>query len=127
MRIAIAVHPAYWLQGHGSELLQWGLNLADRDGIAVGAVAATTKKKFFENMGFVEKTEIVVKGYTHHLDDLTLWIGLRKPLLMGSRVNGSKEHTEGAIRDEGEVEGNGVGDNNGVVSSDGASQIGIAR
>ncbi len=74
------MHPAYWRHGHARKLVQWGLDLADEDNMAVGVCAAATGKKLFENTGFTEVQEVVVAGYKEHPDSITAWIGVRQPV-----------------------------------------------
>jgi len=37
----VGIHPAYWRRGHGKTLLNWGLALAEKDGVNTGVIANT--------------------------------------------------------------------------------------
>ena len=57
-----AVHPAYWRQGHGSTLTNWGLDLAKIDQVNQAVLATSMGADLFKNMGFKLIAESQVNG-----------------------------------------------------------------
>jgi len=96
MRLAtLAVHPAYWRRGHGSNLTKWSTTLADIEGISVGVSAAKMGVSVFAKAGFVEQERVRVEGYKlprdsvvslgtgqqpDQIEAIELWIGIRQPI-----------------------------------------------
>jgi GNAT superfamily N-acetyltransferase len=74
----MATHPAYWSRGHASKLANWGLELADIDGVAAGVSAARMGAPFFSHLGFKLDEVVEVKGYKRQPESLFVWIGTRE-------------------------------------------------
>ncbi|KAI8710406.1 hypothetical protein NCS52_01577200 [Fusarium sp. LHS14.1] len=57
---ALVVHPAYWRRGHGSRLVQQGIDhLAKLGGANHGVIAAETGKPLYLQLGYEELEELV--------------------------------------------------------------------
>ncbi|RDW67265.1 GNAT family N-acetyltransferase [Aspergillus mulundensis] len=52
----LVTHPAYHRRGAGSMLLQWGCELADRDGVALYVDASKAGARLYERFGFVDES-----------------------------------------------------------------------
>ncbi|KAG9245921.1 putative GNAT family acetyltransferase [Calycina marina] len=50
----LATHPDYHGQGLGKQLVTWGVEEADREGVPASVIAAKGKEGFYEKAGFVE-------------------------------------------------------------------------
>jgi GNAT superfamily N-acetyltransferase len=48
----LAVHPEYQSRGHGRALVSWGMDQAQKEGIACSVIAAEGKEKFYEKCGY---------------------------------------------------------------------------
>ena len=117
----MAVHPAYWRHEHGRMLMQWGLDIADRDSVRAGASAGENGKKFLESMGFVMVEEVTLAGYKDHEDEITVGIAVREP--QGGKVGLADGEGSSRGRDSGNGEGSsgGSGSARGRRSSRGGS------
>jgi N-acetylglutamate synthase-like GNAT family acetyltransferase len=73
----IVVHPNYWRRGHGTNLSQWQLDLADQDQAGMGVAGSAMGKTLFEHLGFKTAETIMVPGYKDHPSVLEVWLGLR--------------------------------------------------
>ncbi|KAI0385425.1 hypothetical protein F5Y04DRAFT_245811 [Hypomontagnella monticulosa] len=62
----IAVHPAYWRRGHGTQLAAWGVKLSDIDGVDQGVLANSMGQKLFEHVGYELLDVISVPGDTRN-------------------------------------------------------------
>lgn len=51
----LAVHPSYQKHGFGRELVAWGLQQADREGIAATVLSADKRENFYMRCGFEEE------------------------------------------------------------------------
>jgi GNAT superfamily N-acetyltransferase len=58
------VHPAYWRHGHGARMVEWGMELARRDGVKVGVLSVPTGEKLYLRLGFKKLDEVVVHDDT---------------------------------------------------------------
>lgn len=58
----MAVHPAYWRQGHGQRLAAWCLALADLDGMPTSVSAAPMGVGLSSRLGFKEVDIIKLYG-----------------------------------------------------------------
>jgi ribosomal protein S18 acetylase RimI-like enzyme len=54
----VAIHPAYWRRGHAKALMNWGLAVAERNGLDTGIVANTRAVGLYLSLGF-EQFELV--------------------------------------------------------------------
>ncbi|OCK75543.1 hypothetical protein K432DRAFT_337236 [Lepidopterella palustris CBS 459.81] len=97
MRLAtLAVHPAYWHRGHGTNLTMWCTHLADLDGVTIGVSAAKMGVKVFTKAGFSEQDRVHIEGYRlprdsmiamtieekrpEEVEAIELWMGIRDPI-----------------------------------------------
>lgn len=48
----VVVHPAYQKRGHGRRLVQWGMELATKDKVGAGVIAAGKGKSLYGSLGF---------------------------------------------------------------------------
>lgn len=74
----LAVHPQYWRNGHGTSLLLWASQLADKDEICIGIASVPMAVQICCNVGFKMTEEITVEGYPEHRDGFIVWIGRRE-------------------------------------------------
>ena len=51
----LAVRPKYQRKGVGKKLLQWGVNRADQEGVAIGLKASSAGLNLYKSVGFEEK------------------------------------------------------------------------
>lgn len=58
----LVVHPAYWKRGHGTQLAQWGLDLAKVDSIKQGVISAEMGKDLYLTMGFTNLEDLHIDG-----------------------------------------------------------------
>lgn len=49
---ALGVHPDYQSQGHGRALVAWGIDQAEKEGVACSVISAWGKETFYRNCGF---------------------------------------------------------------------------
>ncbi|KAF2497451.1 hypothetical protein BU16DRAFT_605888 [Lophium mytilinum] len=96
MKLAtLAVHPAYWRRGHGSNLTKWCTSLADIEGVSVGVSAAKMGVPVFAKAGFMEQERVQIDAYQlprdsvvslgsgkqpDQIEAIELWIGIRQPI-----------------------------------------------
>ncbi|KAF2808901.1 uncharacterized protein BDZ99DRAFT_463759 [Mytilinidion resinicola] len=96
MKLAtLAVHPAYWRRGHGSNLTKWCTTLADIEGVSVGVSAAKMGVPVFAKAGFMEQERVQIAAYQlprdsvvslgggkqpDQIEAIELWIGIRQPV-----------------------------------------------
>jgi N-acetylglutamate synthase-like GNAT family acetyltransferase len=57
----VGIHPAYWCRGHGKTLLNWGLALAEKDGVNTGVIANTAAVGLYLALGFVRIGKITLE------------------------------------------------------------------
>jgi len=50
----LAVHPDAQGKGYGKELVQWGIDQADKDGVVTSVISAKGKERFYGKFGYVE-------------------------------------------------------------------------
>lgn len=55
----LAVDPAFQRRGHGSLLVQWGVERAQREGVAVGVESSPVKAGFYKKLGFREVGKVM--------------------------------------------------------------------
>ena len=55
----LVVHPAYWRRGHGTVLLEWGLELVHLDYTKQGVIAADMGEKLYLSKGY-KKLDMVI-------------------------------------------------------------------
>lgn len=48
----LAVDPQYQGQGHGRKLVEWGLDLAEKEGVCASVLSADGKEEFYRKCGF---------------------------------------------------------------------------
>ncbi|KAF2655316.1 hypothetical protein K491DRAFT_599177 [Lophiostoma macrostomum CBS 122681] len=99
MRLStLAVHPAYWHQGHASRLVGWCTRLADLEAVSVGISATPAGAIVAAKAGFeeVEKVKIdksdmqqrgLMSDQVSRLGEVSLWIGIRQPSQSSSDVS----------------------------------------
>lgn len=58
----LAVHPAYWKKGHGTELVEWGKSLSDLDKVRQGLIAADMSEKLCKKLGYHLVCRIAAEG-----------------------------------------------------------------
>lgn len=51
---SLAVAPAYQNRGYGRQLVKWGLEQAEREGVAASVLSAEGKERFYQRCGFVD-------------------------------------------------------------------------
>jgi N-acetylglutamate synthase-like GNAT family acetyltransferase len=57
----MVVHPAYWARGHGSRLVEWGLALADLDGMKQGVMSGSASGiKLYLRLGVEQVDEFLL-------------------------------------------------------------------
>ena len=63
-------HPDFMRYGHGSRLLRWGIDLAEKDRLAVTVASSPMGKLLYQHMGFtvVEEVRIQLTGETYYVD-----------------------------------------------------------
>lgn len=87
----LAVHPAYWIHGHGADLVEWCIALGDRDDVPLAVNAAAPMRwRFFRNIGFQEAATVVVEGCEVHPEPIGMWLGLQ-PVGAGEQDMSVKE------------------------------------
>lgn len=67
----VAIHPAYWRRGHGKALLNWGIALAESEGVKTGVAANTLGVGLYLSMGFVEIGRFVVQDRKDPNNEIT--------------------------------------------------------
>ena len=56
----LAVHPAYWCEGHGTALVKWGLELAKMDSSPQGVVATVMGERLYTKLGYKRISKIKI-------------------------------------------------------------------
>ncbi|KAI4686781.1 hypothetical protein J4E81_008442 [Alternaria sp. BMP 2799] len=74
----MTTHPAYWRQGHATDINKWFAALADMDGEETGVAGAPMGKIFFAKHGFKEVENVEVPGYKAHEKPVYAWLGVRE-------------------------------------------------
>ena len=74
---SIGVHPAYWLRGHGKAMAEWCVALGDMDKIPLGVTASPMGLRLFKSFGFEEAEYVVLKGYEHHPEPVSICFAIR--------------------------------------------------
>jgi GNAT superfamily N-acetyltransferase len=68
----VAIHPAYWRRGHGKTLLNWGLALAEKDGVNTGVIANTTAVGLYLSLGLWKLEKLPWKTRKNRLTKWTV-------------------------------------------------------
>lgn len=58
----LAVHPAYWKRGHGTELVNWGIDLCKLDDATQGVSAADMGASLYKNLGYTFVCKVEADG-----------------------------------------------------------------
>lgn len=58
----LCVHPAYWKKGHGSQLVQWGIELSKTDNVPQGVDAAEMGAKLVKKFGYEYICTLTLEG-----------------------------------------------------------------
>ena len=70
--LSLGIHPAYWRNRCGHDLASWCVALADTDRIPLVSSCAPMGAKVCKGLGFTEQELVIIKGYKHHVGDVTL-------------------------------------------------------
>lgn len=54
----LVVHPAYWRRGHGTALVNWGMELARLDRVKQGVIAACMGEKLYLSRGYEKLDDV---------------------------------------------------------------------
>jgi N-acetylglutamate synthase-like GNAT family acetyltransferase len=54
----LVIHPAYWRRGHGTALIEWGMQLSKTDAISQGVMPSHAGENNFFKLGF-EKIDTI--------------------------------------------------------------------
>ena len=55
----LVVHPAYWCRGHGTNLLEWGMKLANLDSVKQGVIATNMGEELCLSKGYKKLDDVV--------------------------------------------------------------------
>jgi GNAT superfamily N-acetyltransferase len=55
----LVVHPAYWRRGHGTALLDWGMQLGSLDLVKQGVIAADMGEKLYLSKGYKKLANVI--------------------------------------------------------------------
>lgn len=70
--LLLGVHPRYWKNGHGHDLVKWCLALADMDKVPICVSASPMGSKLCKRLGYVEKELILIECYEHHPEPIDI-------------------------------------------------------
>lgn len=102
--LSLGVHPAYWNNDCGHELVRWCIELADKDQMPLGVSCAPMGAKACKNLGFVEREVVTIKGHQRHFEDITISFQQRsvlgKTIGMDVAEQGWKDNVIAQLRTE---------------------------
>lgn len=58
----LVVHPAYWRRGHGTRLVRFGIDLAEKSKVNQGVVAARMGTRLYRKLGYQDIKTIHLEG-----------------------------------------------------------------
>ncbi|KAF2499143.1 acyl-CoA N-acyltransferase [Lophium mytilinum] len=77
----LGVHPKYQGHGFGRELLQWGLEQAQKQDVCVSLISSASGRGFYKRMGFGKEVGMCTEGEGNPLADLgSGWILFKDPV-----------------------------------------------
>lgn len=68
----LVVHPAYWRRGFGTELVEWGRDLARQERVVQGVVASSSGEGLCARLGFEKVGWASIEGDTGRPEGLSL-------------------------------------------------------